>query len=268
MELRSIGSSLLRSRPHSPLIFLPPSLGTCRYFVADGNPFNSVLLHHNSPQRNAFSTCGSPIQAPAATPVPSPTPKLDSAEPKPRNFVRHININEISRLLDGIPPLVQSSSQGQSSKSGDATLSSLDLFKEGYNRRGSEGSIHDHMIIPGQPRSDDASDSNISSSYQTARAPLVKPFKPRAVRTIESRPKVGRTIELNAKTGIDLASALRRLHYECARNNVRHDRVTQRFHERPGLKRKRLQRVRWRARFKEQFRALVFKVRAMRRKGW
>ena len=277
MELRNIGSSFLRSRPHSFPVFLTPSLGTCRFFVANGNPFDSVLLHHNSPQRNAFSTCGSPIQAPSATPVPSPTPEPDSEEPSPASFVRHMNHKEISLLIDEMPILngpvrrytqLPISPKNQSSKSEGPILSSLDLLRTSFNRRASEGSIYDQMIIPRQRRSEDALNSTGSSSFQTPRVPLKKPFKQRSVRTIESRPKVGRTIELNGRKGIDLATALRKLHQECARNNVRYDRSTQRFHERPGLKRKRLQRLWWRARFMEGFKALVGKVHAMRRKGW
>jgi len=67
---------------------------------------------------------------------------------------------------------------------------------------------------------------------------------------------------------MDLARAFRSLEIKCAVNNVKRDFNTTRFHERPGMKRKRLKQVRWRARFKAGFQAIVRRVEDMRRKGW
>ncbi|KAL8982369.1 MAG: hypothetical protein Q9205_003102 [Flavoplaca limonia] len=90
----------------------------------------------------------------------------------------------------------------------------------------------------------------------------------RAVATIKSRPSLGRTIEVMPERGLDLGRALRSLEVNCAINNVRGDAQQQRFHERPGTKRKRLHSLRWRRNFKIGFRAVIGKVKAMRRKGW
>ncbi|KAL8785657.1 MAG: hypothetical protein Q9213_003216 [Squamulea squamosa] len=90
----------------------------------------------------------------------------------------------------------------------------------------------------------------------------------RAIATIKSRPSLGRAVEVMPKRGLDLGRALRSLEINCAVNNVRGDAQTQRFHERPGAKRKRLHSLRWRRRFKIGFKAVVGKVKAMRRKGW
>ena len=89
---------------------------------------------------------------------------------------------------------------------------------------------------------------------------------PRNTATIKSRPSLGRTVEVTAARGV--AVALQQLEAECRRNNVRVDQKRQRFHERPGMKRKRLKSERWRKRFKIAFKATVQKVQAMRRKGW
>jgi hypothetical protein len=53
-----------------------------------------------------------------------------------------------------------------------------------------------------------------------------------------------------------------------ARNSVRRDFNKQKFHERPGLKRKRLKSERWRARFKTEFAATCKRVTELTRKGW
>ena len=90
----------------------------------------------------------------------------------------------------------------------------------------------------------------------------------RAKRTIRSRPSVGRTIELVPEKGVDLGRALKNLSIRLGVNQVRADQFSQRFHERPGLKRKRLKSERWRKTFKESFKATVARVREMRRKGW
>lgn len=90
----------------------------------------------------------------------------------------------------------------------------------------------------------------------------------RATRTVRSRPTVGRTIEVIPERGVDFGRALRNLEISCATNRVRQDLSRQRFHERPGLKRKRLKSERWRKMFKESFRATVMRVKEMRRKGW
>ena len=79
---------------------------------------------------------------------------------------------------------------------------------------------------------------------------------------------VGRTIQVNSGVGIDVGRAFRMLDQRCALNSVRRDFQRQRFHERPGLKRKRLKSERWRKRFKEQFQQTVRTVVKMKAQGW
>lgn len=90
----------------------------------------------------------------------------------------------------------------------------------------------------------------------------------RHMATIKSRPSLGRTVEIMPERGFDLGRALRSLEINCAVNNVRNDLQKQRFHERPGLRRKRLKSVRWRRNFRQGFKDVVAKVKTMRRKGW
>jgi len=81
-------------------------------------------------------------------------------------------------------------------------------------------------------------------------------------------PSLGRTVDVDAERNMDLARAFQTLNIKCSINRVKQDFNKQRFHERPGLKRKRLATERWRKRFKESFRATVRRVQDMRRKGW
>ncbi|KAF2275610.1 uncharacterized protein EI97DRAFT_434020 [Westerdykella ornata] len=78
----------------------------------------------------------------------------------------------------------------------------------------------------------------------------------------------GRTIELDPSRGRDIVRGLSMLGQLVARNRVKQDFNKQRFHERPGLKRKRLKSERWRARFKREFDATCKRVSELTMKGW
>lgn len=73
---------------------------------------------------------------------------------------------------------------------------------------------------------------------------------------------------MNTARGMDVGRAFRQLEILCARNSVRRDFMRQRFHERPGLKRKRLKSERWRKNFKANFKGIVGVVQKMRKQGW
>lgn len=79
-------------------------------------------------------------------------------------------------------------------------------------------------------------------------------------------PSTGRSVVVGA--GIDVGRGFRLMEMSCARNKIRRDASMQRFHERPGLKRKRLRKERWRKRFSEGFKATIKRVRALKNQGW
>jgi small subunit ribosomal protein MRP21 len=81
-------------------------------------------------------------------------------------------------------------------------------------------------------------------------------------------PTYGRTVELDASRGRDLVRGIGMLGSLMARNKIRHEMNKQRFHERGGLKRKRLASERWRARFKTGFREVTKRVSELTGKGW
>jgi len=81
-------------------------------------------------------------------------------------------------------------------------------------------------------------------------------------------PSLGRTVEVNSQRNMDLGRAFRQLDIKCNQNQVKQDEGRQKFHERPGMKRKRLKAQRWKRTFKAGFQAVVKRVEEMRRKGW
>lgn len=104
--------------------------------------------------------------------------------------------------------------------------------------------------------------SIMATNYLTLQGPDLSPPE------FKLGPSLGRTVGVSAVKSMDLARAFRTLDVKCSVNSVRTDFNRARFHERPGLKRKRLRQVRWRARFKAGFQAIVRRVEDMRRKGW
>ncbi|OCL03122.1 hypothetical protein AOQ84DRAFT_303437 [Glonium stellatum] len=107
----------------------------------------------------------------------------------------------------------------------------------------------------------------VSLSAINSQAPLTSPVA-RKLNYPRLDASTGRSIDLDPSKGRDLVRGLAQLNSLISRNKVRADFNKQRFHERPGLKRKRLKSQRWRKRFKEGFREVVGRVSALTRKGW
>lgn len=81
-------------------------------------------------------------------------------------------------------------------------------------------------------------------------------------------PTYGRSVDLDASRGRDIVRGIGMLGSLVARNRVKRDFQTQRYHERGGLKRKRLNSERWRRRFNLGFKHVTGRVMELTRKGW
>ncbi|OTA95495.1 hypothetical protein M434DRAFT_393721 [Hypoxylon sp. CO27-5] len=79
-------------------------------------------------------------------------------------------------------------------------------------------------------------------------------------------PRTGRTIHVGRT--VDVARSFKLLSIQISQNKVPTDFRLQRFHERPGLKRKRLKSERWQKRFKKGFKACVSRVKELTKQGW
>ncbi|KAI0098322.1 hypothetical protein GGR51DRAFT_538508 [Nemania sp. FL0031] len=79
-------------------------------------------------------------------------------------------------------------------------------------------------------------------------------------------PRTGRTVYV--KNNVDVARSFKMLAADVSKNNIRGDMFRQRFHERPGIKRKRLRSERWQRRFKRGFKATISRVRELTAQGW
>lgn len=85
--------------------------------------------------------------------------------------------------------------------------------------------------------------------------------------TLKLSPSTGRSVVIGS-TGIEIGRGFKLLEQSCARNKIKADAGKQRFHERGGLKRKRLRRERWRRRFLDGFKATVGRVKQLKNQGW
>jgi small subunit ribosomal protein MRP21 len=110
-------------------------------------------------------------------------------------------------------------------------------------------------------------DDGLPGLYNTAASPV--PEIPESEKNYPRlTPSYGRKVELDPTRGRDLVRGINMLGSLMSRNKVRADFMKQRYHERPGLKRKRLKTERWRARFKVGFQAVTARVTELTRKGW
>ncbi|KAG6993896.1 hypothetical protein G7Y79_00049g084560 [Physcia stellaris] len=242
MEIRRIGEGVLRCLDAPLLPFLAPSLKT-----------RTHLSNRQTPRRPfTVSTSLSDDR--------SPPPQRSSND----SFAASINKNpQITDVLDNVfgykgslgPQKSRLSSDDQVKKSYEEDI----YRRENESRASRQGSISGSMILP-----NDTSPGSTRRASNAVSAQQKFPA-PRNTATIKSRPSLGRTVNV---TTAGVARALQVLAREVRDNNVRADQKRQRFHERAGLKRKRLKSERWRKRFQIAFRATVQKVQEMRRKGW
>ena len=187
-------------------------------------------------------------------------------QPPPSSRRKPTNSTTIDGLLQQTFRPNRRNSAAASAESSASAIEAGYKASEYYDMRNKDaryaGSLAKSMRFPEPPINDTALDSLRPQTKINLGAAT------RAKRTIRADPSLGRTVEIDKDRGVDFGRALMRLETRCAANKIRSTVRQQKFHERPGMKRKRLKSERWRALFKESFRAAVGRVKEMRRKGW
>lgn len=306
MQVGSRGSPLLRSQT-SLLVFLTPSLASASAFAA-AHPCRTCLAIANLslPKRLPSASDASRHASSAAAAAQQPSPEGDGASrpqpllrPRPARSPEEIKSRQ-STLLDRIRNPSKPQDALETKEARDRKIDSLLGKSDGMIRHDvgspsgeyedtaswTERTIAEHRAA--QRRKDYELAQKERERQEGKQGKIVRGMRmppmdhvavqqqhtleiaeaTRAAATIRSRPSLGRAVEVFPDRGMDLGRALKSLEVNCALNNVRRDANKQRFHERPGLKRKRLKSERWRRRFKIGFKAVVAKVKSMRRKGW
>ena len=289
MELRLFSDPLLRSRTLPLLPFLAPSipllrLGTAaspqvRLPVPKSPRYGNSSIHTTARQRaESSSSNAADLDFLGGKPSPKPNQLFRPAFPQ-RRRADDVLRNQVDDLLDATfespSPAIRSPTESAPIASADessAEMMEIAFRNSVRNPRTPNKSYQDiarKMQFPPQYTDSGPTASSFSNDmYRTLQQNTTQKPATRAKRTVRSRPVVGRTIEVAPDRGVDVGRALRNLEMTCYTNRVRQDQSRQKYHERPGMKRKRLKRERWRKMFKQSFRATVTRVMEMRRKGW
>jgi len=160
------------------------------------------------------------------------------------------------RLLDGLARQTKQSGEKQQQNTWENSLNNIQIFRQawqpkGGNLRKSGGTNYgSDSFIPdiGQPT------PNIGPAPEP---PMLK-----------LGPKLGRTVSINENAGVDVTAGMRKLDMLIATNRIRGDFNSQKFHERAGMKRKRLRSMRWRTRFKLGFHHMCSRAIKLKKQGW
>jgi small subunit ribosomal protein MRP21 len=261
MELRRVADALLRSQPSPLAICLAPT-STARW--ATNRQLSCRSSYPRSLQRNLSTlTRRCALKPSAVTTAAPPAPESSSADsqsevaPKPAQE----SLGDLAASLNWAahPP---AASRGYAPLSKER--------ERRFNGGTSSADLLRTLAIQKNRSAIDTSRMNIPGFGPTAIGKDVRDtaLTPKAERmnALKLNPSTGRSVTLNA--GIDVGRGFRLLEQSCARNKVRSDATKQRFHERGGLKRKRLRRERWRKRFLEGFKATIKRVKQLTKQGW
>ena len=212
----------------------------------------------------------------------APAQELSSTPPSSRSSVDE----DIASLLDGELDLKKSASSTQPSRTSrfsspraqanNPPSRGLAVEKE-IGRPAARSSMDDLMNSLLTPMSESRRTNNASNPRDirskldpmgnTRTRPSPPPVQVERP-PMKLGPTLGRTVYVDPARGVDVGRAFRQMETMCARNKIRRDSIRQRFHERPGLKRKRLKSERWRRRFKEAFKETIHMVQKMKNQGW
>lgn len=308
MQVGSRGSSLLRAQSPLLVFLTPSITSTVSFGAARTCPTYLALAHFARPKRliNASNASRHASSAAAAAQQPSPNEHVTNPSPQPllkpsRPRSKEEIESRQSSLLDRIRFGSKSQETPQTQEDRDRQIDSLLRTDAESNKYGPDPAsqqapstidwasrtIAENRVAQHKRDYEKAQEQQRRQPSKQGRIARNMNFPPatnvlaqqqstglelseatRATATIKSRPSLGRTVEVLSDRGMDLGRALKILEINCAVNSVRKDANRQRYYERPGMKRKRLKSERWRRRFKIGFKAVVAKVKAMRRKGW
>ncbi|KAF2125022.1 hypothetical protein P153DRAFT_370344 [Dothidotthia symphoricarpi CBS 119687] len=205
-------------------------------------------------------------------PAPQPALKVqeqeadDDAPRRPRRASNAETSQAIDSLFSGLPdtrprpPQTASSDQLRAARASHIFGSEFSSPGRGRSRR-PPGLNFDDMTMPDELANPTLANKPVDTSLAQQQEETFANY-PRL------NPTYGRTVDLDASRGRDIVRGIGMLGSLVARNHIRKDVSKQKFHERGGLKRKRLLSERWRARFKKGFVAVTARVSELTRKGW
>lgn len=269
MELRRAADALVRCQASPMAALLSPS--AVRWQAG------RQLISQSRPQisnRRTFATTSAKMSfKPTATTTAAPTPPKPDEAPTQEKKPASTNVEDAARnlgWLQGNSSRFSPSSMDQKSRERELLMnggsSASDLLRS-MNKTFSPGSGRAFEGIDISRMQNPSGGERPQSAAELMRAINTSVTIPRQKRIpIRLSPSTGKTVNIGGN--VDVARGLRLLEMSCSRNKVRRDANRQRFHERTGLKKKRLRSERWRRRFMEGFKATVGRVKQLRKQGW
>ncbi|KAI9651388.1 hypothetical protein NHQ30_001430 [Ciborinia camelliae] len=288
MELRRIGTAVFRSSVRD--------LSFAQLFQSNGQ---NVIRTHITHRAFSITSRSSAIipepttrapftseTSPSSSPSPS-TPETSNASPASphtpkEDTLESLSTESISQTLSWIkPPSRFKSSSAQLEKRAtspepyrSSQLKSTSLLQRISNPSLTQPSLTNPSIPRfsaldspfGKMQFPSKKTGKSSDDFMKDTANLLMPLPSRQRAAMRLSPRTGRTFDI--KSNIDLSRGIRMLEASCATNKVRNDHSNQRFHERGGMKRKRLHRQRWRANFMAGFKGIVGRVKQLKNQGW
>lgn len=272
MELRRAADALIRSNASPLSNLLIPSSNirwasqrqlTPKYTCAPPSRRNFAT----SNRRNAIR--------PAITSAPPTAPESDSTTEEASKDP-HAKDDIIEQLSDNL--WAQRPSQATSSlfpklsplqtairSSGTDSSSLLSGYSRASQNRAPDSGRFDLSRMMDPPSSSIGGPGPLSIDLMQNLDGIAPPAPVRKV-PLRLNPSMGRHVSVTQT--VDVGRAFKMVDMNCSRNKIKGDSNRQRFHERPGLKRKRLASQRWRVRFQAGFRATVNRVKQLKRQGW
>jgi small subunit ribosomal protein MRP21 len=238
----------------SELLLRPAALAR----ISAPRPSPIRCLRHPQPQptRWALPSTQRHLNTTPTSHAAQPQPKEEEALDAPAEDNSELS-SEIDTLF-GLSKTIRRTTTGRTPNSGDEFEATRRLFGSEFSSPGRGTSLRpqafnfDDLSLPDEP----------VEPAQAITIPEEDIKYPRLT------PAYGRTVNLDESRGRDIVRGINMLGSLMARNKVKQDFNKQRYHERPGLKRKRLHSERWRARFKVGFNGVVGRVSELTRKGW
>ena len=261
MELRKAADALLRSQASPLTQILAPSTST-RWATS---PLRLSQRAFSSSTRRFIPDSNQ--TNPTPTNANRGTQKSPDTQVSSQGWAAGARSNRSSSRI--IPSKSSESSDADLWESGissnEAAQDILTGFNAGRKERGPNSPLNqrksinlDRMLSP------DVSNTDLKDVISNLTSSVTAPVAPKPALRLNAR--TGRSVVVAG--GVDIGRSFNLLGMSCARNKVRSDFNRQRFHERGGMKRKRLKRERWQKKFMNGFRATVSRVKEMKRQGW
>jgi small subunit ribosomal protein MRP21 len=287
MELRRIGDAVLRSQI-SPLTFLTPSISSrCPHAIR--TTINSTHKQHvqrysdTASKYAARPTVTTSLEPPSSSTSTSEKPPTDdsldwlsksfdssrtSQFSSPRAQVENRSTSPFAdrNSRPRTEPTADEKALNQGNSASDllASINSARSIRSGMRSNPRNNFDISRMATPPNSNSSSVPRFEVSDLMNDINREISSAPAPRPAMRLN--PTTGRTVHIQG--AMDLSRGMRLLELSCSKNKVRSDFTKQRFHERPGLRRKRLKSQRWRKRFQEGFKATVTRVKQLKTQGW